>query len=138
MSKNNKSKTSTNSDKENIIINNSVLNLDTLNILRQLDPEGGGGFLKRLVAIYLSTAPESLIQIENAIKTVDRHTLIKVAHTFKSSAANVGAEKLADICKQLEVYGENDQMNEAAKLLVRIQHESRYVKIALEELLLRS
>ena len=102
-----------------------------------MDPEGGAGFLKKLVAIYLSSAPESLTQIENAIRTVDRHALVKVAHAFKSSAANVGAETLADICRQLEAYGENDQMDEATKLLASLQHELGCVKVALEELLLR-
>lgn len=138
MSKNNKSRTNAYSDKENIIINNPVLNLDKLSALRQLDPQGGTGFLERLIAIYLLSAPESLIQIENAIKTVDCLALIKVAHTFKSSAANVGAETLADICRQLEAYGENDQMDEASKLLATIQRECECVKVALEELLLRA
>jgi HPt (histidine-containing phosphotransfer) domain-containing protein len=79
-------------------MNNPVLNLNKLDLLRQLDPGGGAVFLKKLISIYLSSAPVSLEQIENAIQLADSYALRKTAHIFKSGAANMGAEKLAEIC----------------------------------------
>jgi len=116
-------------------MNNPALNLDKLDLLRQLDPGGGALFLKKLISIYLSSVPVSLEQIENAIQLADSYALRKAAHTFKSSAANVGAEKLAEICLQLEEYGENHQLNEASDLLGKLQCESQQVTVSLEELL---
>lgn len=112
-----------------------VLNLDKLNAWRQLDPEGGAGFIKKLITIYLSSAPASQIRIEHAIQAADSDALVKAAHTLKSSAANIGAELLADICRQLEEYGDKNQLSGAAELLVEMQNESQRVITALEELL---
>ena len=100
-----------------------------------MDPEGGAGFLKKLIAIYLSSAPEFEMQIENAIAATDSDALVKAAHTFKSSAANIGADLLADICRQLEDYGDKNHVSKAAKLLAEMKTESERVTAALEELL---
>jgi HPt (histidine-containing phosphotransfer) domain-containing protein len=112
-----------------------VLNLDKLNVWRQMDPEGGTGFLKKLIAIYLSSVPVFETQVENAITAADSSALIKAAHTFKSSAANIGADVLADICRQLEEYGDKNQVSKASQLLEKMKAESRRVTAALEELL---
>lgn len=112
-----------------------VLNLDKLNTWRQMDPEGGTGFIKKLITIYLSSAPEFQMRIEHAIEAADSDALVKAAHTFKSSASNVGAELLADICRQLEEYGDKSQLSRATELLAEMQNESRRVITALEELL---
>lgn len=112
-----------------------VLNLDKLNTWRQMDPEGGTGFIKKLITIYLSSAPVFQIRIENAIKSADNDALVKAAHTFKSSAANIGAELLAGICQQLEEYGDKNQLNSAAELLAEMRNESQRVTAALEKLL---
>jgi HPt (histidine-containing phosphotransfer) domain-containing protein len=112
-----------------------VLNFDKLNTWRQMDPEGGAGFIKKLITIYLSSAPAFQMRIEHAIQAADSDALVKAAHTLKSSASNVGAELLADICRQLEEYGDKNQLSSAAELLEEMQNESRRVITALEELL---
>lgn len=111
-----------------------MLNLDKLNTWQQMDPEGKAGFLKKLISIYLSSAPAFETQIENAIATADSGALIKAAHTFKSSAANVGADSLADICRQLEECRCKNRMGEASELLTKMKVESRQVTAALKEL----
>lgn len=116
-------------------MSNPVLNLNQLNALRQLNPVDGVSVLKKLILIYLKSAPAFLSQIENAIQTNDNHLLRRAAHTLKSSTANVGAKTLADICQKLEDFGDNNQVDEAAKLLAQFQHEFLQVTIALEKLL---
>lgn len=116
-------------------MSNPVLNLNRLNALRQLNPANGVNVLKKLIAIYLKSAPGFLSQIENAIQAKDNHSLRRAAHTLKSSTVNIGAETLADICQKLEDFGDNNQVDEAAKLLAKFQHEFLQVTIALEEVL---
>lgn len=83
-------------------MNNPVLNLNKLDLLRQLDPGGGALFLKKLISIYLSSVPVSLEQIENAIQLADSYALRKAAHTFKFSAANIWGGKT---CRNLLAIG---------------------------------
>jgi len=129
------SKTLSSIDKENRPANHSSLNLDKLNSLCQLNSVDGTGFLKKLISIYLASAPISLAHIEKAIQAGDNSALNKAAHAFKSSTANIGAETLADICQKLENHGKNHQIDEASKLLPDLQHELRQVTLMLEALL---
>ena len=123
---------------ESFTSRDAIINLSTLNRLRELDPENGTGVLKKLISIYLSYAPSYASQIEKAIQAADHLALNKAAHTFKSSAANVGAETLAGICQKLENFGKNNQMDEASKLLPSMQQEFQQVTIALEALLVNN
>jgi len=112
----------------------AVINLDRLNALRQLDPGGNTGFLKRLVNIFLVSTPEFVKNIETAIQAGDRAELVRAAHSLRSSAANVGAEKLSEICRLLEESGDHLQSDSIVNLLLRLQIEFRSVASALQQL----
>ena len=112
----------------------AVINLDRLNALRQLDPGGNTGFLKRLVNIFLTSTPEFVKNIETAIQAGDRAELVRAAHSLRSSAANVGAEKLSEICRLLEESGDHLQSDNIVNLLLRLQNEFRSVTNALQQL----
>ena len=112
----------------------AVINLDRLNALRQLDPGGNTGFLKRLVNIFLTSTPEFVKNIETAIQAGDRAELVRAAHSLRSSAANVGAEKLSEICRLLEESGDHLQSDNIVNLLLRLQNEFRSVTKALQQL----
>ena len=112
----------------------AVINLDRLNALRQLDPNGNTGFLKRLVNIFLASTPEFVKNIETAIQAGDRAELVRGAHSLRSSAANVGAEKLSEICRLLEESGDHLQSDNIVNLLLRLQNEFRSVTNALQQL----
>ncbi|OQW42155.1 MAG: hypothetical protein A4S08_01790 [Proteobacteria bacterium SG_bin4] len=112
----------------------AVINLDRLNALRQLDPGGNTAFLKRLVNIFLVSTPEFVKNIETAIQAGDRAELVRAAHSLRSSAANVGAEKLSEICRLLEESGDHLQSDSIVNLLLRLRYEFRSVMNALQQL----
>lgn len=112
----------------------AVINLDRLNALRQLDPGGNTGFLKRLVNIFLVSTPEFVKNIETAIQAGDRAELVRAAHSLRSSAANVGAEKLSEICRLLEESGDYLQSDNIVNLLLRLRYEFQSVMNALQQL----
>lgn len=112
----------------------AVVNFDRLEALRQLDPAGGVEFLKRLISIFLTSAPKFVMQIETAIQTDDRVGLAQSAHSLRSSAANVGAEKLSDICRLLEESENHLPRRDIVELLSKLQLEFRLLVIALQDL----
>lgn len=112
----------------------AVINFDKLEALRQLDPADGAEFLKRIVNIFLTSAPKFVMQIETAVRMDDRAGLAQSAHSLRSSAANVGAEKLSDICRLLEESGTHLSRKDTVELLSRLQQEFRLVTIALQDL----
>lgn len=112
-----------------------VLNLEKLTALNQYDSDGSAGLTKRMIAIYRTATPEQMAQIEQAIQASDGKTLHRAAHTLKSSAAHVGAEKLSDLCQQLEDYGRNEQIDEAQNMLEKTQQAYEQTLIALQQFL---
>lgn len=71
---------------------------------RLLDVTGGDlAFLDELVDTYLSDSDEQLEAMRSAAAIDDPETLLRPAHTLKSSSANVGALGLADHCRSLEM-----------------------------------
>jgi len=121
--------------KEGNISDNSVINLKKLNTYRQLGLNGDNTFLKRLLSVYLSSAPVSFSQIEQAIQIRDYKILRYAAHTLKSSSANVGAEKFSEMCQQLENFAKMQQIELTDELLVKIRAEFEQVIKTLQELL---
>lgn len=115
-------------------MNDPIINFEKLDYWRQIDPASGYEFLEKLISIYISSTPAFQTQIENAIQTGDSDALVKAAHTFKSSATNIGAESLASICQQMEEYGAKSELIRAAELLEKMHSESRRVITALEDL----
>lgn len=93
------------------------LNTQVLEQLRELDPSGGCGFMKQVMQTFQQMAEGHLQQIEQAVDAGDADALRRGAHTFKSSSANVGAESLSLLLRELEVFGRNGQTEEAKPLL---------------------
>ncbi len=60
-------------------------------------------FLGRLIRAFLSSVPEALIALRTAVSHSDPDLLRSIAHSLKSSSANVGAKRLSEQCRALEM-----------------------------------
>ncbi|MFI0400583.1 MAG: Hpt domain-containing protein [Thiolinea sp.] len=68
--------------------------------------------LPRLIAIFTSTTPELLVEIQQAATKDDLPGMAQAAHKLKGSCVSLGAEKMADLCKTLQDKGEaNDEVD---------------------------
>ena len=70
-----------------------------------------------------------------AIAGADAEALRKVAHSLKSGSANVGADGLAQLCKEMEKLGRNDSTEGAAALLPQMQQAFQAVRASLNAIL---
>ena len=59
----------------------------------------------------------------------------KVAHSLKSSSANVGAESLAQMCKEMESLGRAETTDGAAVILIDMEQEFKAVRHSLSAIL---
>ncbi len=129
------SQLSVNAPNENKEVTKKVLNMEMIDAFREYDPEGGMSMAKRVISTYIETAPQYITDIEQSVVAGDSQGLFQAAHTLKSSAANIGADTLAELCRQLESYGRNEQINEARILVSQARHEFDQVIIALQDVL---
>ena len=71
--------------------------------------------------IYLGSTEDTVRQIEQAAAIGDAESLRRGAHTLKSSSANIGAETLSDLFRQLETLGRENKLEMASPLLCKMR-----------------
>jgi len=99
--------------------------------IRALQRPGAPSLLARVVDLYLADAPRLIEQMHAALDTSDAAAITRAAHTLKSSSANLGARRLAEICKTLEACTRQGDIAPAAALLRELHCEHQRAADAL-------
>ena len=85
-----------------------------------------------LIQTYLIDSSDRLDQLQTAINSSEWQNVLSIAHGFKGSSVNIGANQLSILCQEIEqcAKGENqDQLNDRFE---RLTEEFETVKDALE------
>lgn len=77
---------------------------------------------RSFVSVFMSQAQKSLVQLHHACHVNTPELWEETAHTFKGSAANVGARKLSALCHQAQEARDASQ-EEKAELFHKIEEE---------------
>ncbi len=93
---------------EPLIENLPVLDCEVISRLRSFDPEGKRGLVRRLVALYLESAPGVLADIRHSHEISAKQDLRYQAHKFKTSNANIGLPRMHALLEKLEQNLVND------------------------------
>jgi HPt (histidine-containing phosphotransfer) domain-containing protein len=101
---------------------------------KQWIEEYGEDFLVELIEVYLEDTPNRVAQMHQAFQGGDAETLIREAHTLKSSSANLGAMRLSALAKQMELAGRSGNFQRMDDDMEQFKDEFVRVKVALEEL----
>ncbi|MGQ0656951.1 MAG: response regulator [Chromatiales bacterium] len=92
------------------VMTDDALDISVLNRIRALQRLEGPDLLARVIHLYLEKSPELVTAIRDSVSHGEADKLRQSAHSLKSASANLGAEKVAAACKELE------QMGRAARL----------------------
>ncbi len=106
----------------------AAIEMAVLETLRKARPD----LLARLVKTYVAYAPLALNELNVAAASLDFETLTRVAHSLKSSSANLGAHTLSGLCRALETAGKARDTERAGKLVAEIQANFVEVRRALD------
>jgi CheY-like chemotaxis protein len=112
-----------------------AINLRAIETLRQLDDSSTDELVQELVASFVQSAPDSLAQVVAAAHAGDAKRLGQMAHSLKSSAANLGAQCLAACYKELERCGRENRVADALTKLSLTEHEQQRALVQLRQLL---
>ncbi|USX19136.1 response regulator [Oxalobacteraceae bacterium OTU3REALA1] len=113
----------------------SLINRQALENIRALSASNGDALLERVLQAYLEDTPTHLRTIKAAIDSGSTVQIRKAAHSLKSSSANVGADALAQRCREMEQLGRNDTTAGAAALLDDMERSFQAVRQALGAIL---
>ena len=111
----------------------TLLKQDALDKIRALQRPGSADILGKIINLYLKSSQDLMQSIVESIDRDDSASLQEAAHSLKSSSANLGAVKMAELCKELEYMGREGQACSAASLLDSIKAEDKLTQAALKE-----
>ncbi|WP_374683356.1 response regulator [Accumulibacter sp.] len=107
------------------------LNPRALDAIRRLPGPNGALLVEKVIAAYLADTPPRFEHLRAAADAGDAEALRKAAHALKSSSANVGAEQLAGLCRELEAIGQKGGTAGVETLLSAAEDELARTLVAL-------
>jgi two-component system sensor histidine kinase/response regulator len=99
--------------------------------IRALQRPGQPSLLGKIIGLYLASSPPLLQALREAVSQGDAVALTEAAHSLKSSSANLGATRLAALCKDLEQRGREQRLEGAEALLTEVDSHYGQVREAL-------
>ena len=106
----------------------------TIENLRCLTP-AGPALLANLFGLYRLNVPRQLGELDAALSRDDVQTQRRIVHALKSSSANIGALRLAELCRGAEECMRENELALPASAIDAIAKEHERVDRAIERLL---
>jgi CheY-like chemotaxis protein/HPt (histidine-containing phosphotransfer) domain-containing protein len=114
-----------------VVSETSPIDRKPLDNIRALQREGAPDILGRVINHYFSQSPEFIRKLNDAVAANEGEIIRSIAHSFKSGSANLGALRLAEICAEMERFGNANTMDVNKEILARIETEYEKVRNAL-------
>jgi CheY-like chemotaxis protein len=89
--------------------------VDLEDALRRVD--GDREFLEEILLNFVSRAPDQAAAIETFLGRNDARALTREAHSLKGAAGNLGAKQVAELARQLEQIGREDNLESGRALI---------------------
>ncbi len=110
----------------------SVIDQTVLDQIRAIDESGTAGLLVKIIEMYLDESARMQVEMAGAIEAGDTAALYQLAHTLKSTSANVGAMKVSDVSKCLEDCGRSGELDNALDLFRSLEAENNRAMVELQ------
>jgi signal transduction histidine kinase/CheY-like chemotaxis protein/HPt (histidine-containing phosphotransfer) domain-containing protein len=117
--------------REEAVETEAAIDLRVFSELRALNPARADQVVARIVATFLATVPAQLERLQKAAARLDAEALRDVAHSLKSSAAHLGAQRLSSLAREIEQHGRAGFAEPAVPLVDAARGEFERVQAAL-------
>jgi HPt (histidine-containing phosphotransfer) domain-containing protein len=94
-----------------------VLDPAVINTLRQLSVPGEPDVLIEVLKLFLAEAPPRIERLRNAWGARNIQEVQRAAHSLKGSAGNIGAQRMYEVCKQLDEVRRSGRLQAADHLV---------------------
>ena len=130
-------------DKENIIIppteseekkkEKSLLDPQIIESLKELDENDN--FFQNLVTSFLGNAAKAVLEIKKIAEEKNYEALVQSSHKLKGSSANLGAKKLAEICKEIELKAKTHNLTGIEGMISKLEIIYKQSRLEYENIL---
>jgi HPt (histidine-containing phosphotransfer) domain-containing protein len=73
-----------------------------------------------LIDTFVRDSEMRLADLHQSLADGDNESFRRAAHSFKGSAGNLGAKQLTEVCRQLELAGSENRLQDAQPLLEKL------------------
>ena len=94
-----------------------VLDQSVILQLKKMAGENDPAFLKDVVGMFISLAPQMISDMDESCKAKEYKKMSFAAHKLKGSALNIGAKKLAGVCREIEIRGAKNEGDDCDKMI---------------------
>ena len=98
-----------------------ILDLEVLSELRKLSQTTGRDIIGKSIRYFLQQTPEDVTELRRAASKKDLKKLGIIAHSLKSSSANLGAVIFSKLCNQLEDSAREERIEIVTEQLLAIE-----------------
>jgi len=114
-----------------------VLDLQQLESLKALDPDGSKGLIRRAAVKFADYGDQLVANMARSLADGDMAEMSRLAHSLKSSSANLGAMDLSSQCQAVEAAAQNLEkprdIGQQIEALTRAYQTARKELLALVE-----
>jgi len=121
-------------DAEKVVIA-SPLDPSALDKIRALSPARAEVLVQQLLSAYLKAATQDMARLELALRCSDVEQLASAAHGLKSSSFNVGANRFAEILRDIEAGGRAGNLTDVTLHVEPLMVEWERVRLAVKQML---
>lgn len=107
-----------------------TINENTINELKELMDDDFEG----LIDSFIDDIEIKTLQIKNFVDKQDHVNLRQKAHSLKGSSRNIGADKMSELCQQLEHFGKEGLIDNVYDVYVKLEKEALNVKNCLKDI----
>ena len=112
-----------------------ILDPAVVETLRQLTSPGEPDVLREVFALFLDDVPKRIERLRAAWTAQDAAGMQSAAHSLKGSAANIGANGLESVCRQLDDAGRSGELAGLQPTIDRLGVEYAKVEAEIRRLL---
>lgn len=84
---------------------------------------GDRDFLKELIDLFVRESDPAIDRLSRAVQAREADTVMKIAHSLKSSSGNLRADLIRDFAFQLEQMGRSQKLDGAQQVFNDLHHE---------------
>jgi CheY-like chemotaxis protein/HPt (histidine-containing phosphotransfer) domain-containing protein len=104
-----------------------------LDSLYAIKANGYPSVLVKMIQRYLENSPAQMQTLGRAITSGDAVAMKKTAHSLISASGFLGAKRIVELCKEIQILGQADAVEQAVPLLPVLETEYEKVREAISE-----
>ncbi|MBK8584666.1 MAG: Hpt domain-containing protein [Bacteroidetes bacterium] len=113
----------------------AILYEPTLMKLKEMTSGADPSFFNQVIKMFVDQSSEIVEQIAGLLPVMDLPQMASLAHKLKGSALNLGANKLAETCRIIEIKGKDLDSYGMSDLVSRLKEELIVTKKEIEKYL---